>query len=171
MNKTTKYLIAFLIIAAACITLIGVNLLLTSWSYLFESSFASPPGYFMTVSEMKSDIQVEEMVRVSGAVIGESIVYDESTQRLTFLIADVPAGYALVEEQGGLAVVLENAVNDPNRLRLEILFVGEKPELLRNMAQAIITGKLQKDGVFIADQILLQCPSRYEEAVPEQAVD
>jgi hypothetical protein len=27
---------------------------------------------------------------------------------------------------------------------------------------------LGPDGVFIADELLLKCPSRYEEAVPEQ---
>jgi hypothetical protein len=33
--------------------------------------------------------------------------------------------------------------------------IGEKPELLRNMAQAIMTGELLSDGIFYADEILL----------------
>ena len=44
-----------------------------------------------------------------------------------------------------------------------------KPDLLRGEAQAIMTGKLGDDGVFYADELLLKCPTKYEEAVPEQA--
>ena len=127
----------------------------------------------MTVSELlvKKDNAIDKQLRISGAVIGDSIEFDEGSGQLSFIIADVPADYETVEQQGGLTIVLENAVNDPSRARVQIVYVGEKPELLRNMAQAIITGKLHSDGIFYADEILLKCPSRYEEAVPEQAID
>jgi cytochrome c-type biogenesis protein CcmE len=104
-------------------------------------------------------------------VIGESITFDEDSSTLSFLIANVPADYAEIEQQGGLATVLQSAVNDPNRQRIQIIYVGEKPELLRDMAQAIVTGQLHSDGIFYAEELLLKCPSRYEEAVPDQAVN
>ena len=127
----------------------------------------------MTVSELlvKKDNAIDKQLRISGAVIGESIEFDEGSGQLSFIIADVPADYETVEQQGGLAIVLENAVNDPNRAQIQSVFVGAQPELLRNMAQAIIIGELHSDGIFYADEILLKCPSRYEEAVPEQAID
>jgi cytochrome c-type biogenesis protein CcmE len=74
-----------------------------------------------------------------------------------------------IEEQGGLAEVLHAAVIDPNRTRMEVVYVGPKPDLLRNEAQAIMTGKIGDDGVFYADELLLKCPTKYEEAVPEQS--
>ena len=43
------------------------------------------------------------------------------------------------------------------------------PDLLKNEAQAIMTGRMGEDGVFYAEELLLKCPTRYEEAVPEQA--
>jgi cytochrome c-type biogenesis protein CcmE len=43
------------------------------------------------------------------------------------------------------------------------------PDLLRDEAQAIMTGQLGEDGVFMADELLLKCPTKYEEAVPEQS--
>ena len=43
------------------------------------------------------------------------------------------------------------------------------PDLLQNEAQAIMTGKMGEDGVFYATELLLKCPTKYEEAVPEQA--
>jgi cytochrome c-type biogenesis protein CcmE len=66
---------------------------------------------------------------------------------------------------------LENAVSVSNRQRIQVFYVGEKPELLRNMAQAIMIGELHSNGIFYADEILLKCPSRYEEAVPDQAIN
>ena len=61
------------------------------------------------------------------------------------------------------------AVMDPSRSRMTIKYVGPLPDLLRHEAQAIVTGKLGEDGVFHADELLLKCPTKYEEAVPEQA--
>jgi cytochrome c-type biogenesis protein CcmE len=39
---------------------------------------------------------------------------------------------------------------------------------MRDEAQAIITGHLGTDGVFHADELLLKCPTKYQEAVPSQ---
>jgi cytochrome c-type biogenesis protein CcmE len=52
---------------------------------------------------------------------------------------------------------------------MKVIYVGPKPDLLRNEAQAIMTGHLGEDGIFYAEELLLKCPTRYEEAVPEQA--
>jgi cytochrome c-type biogenesis protein CcmE len=52
---------------------------------------------------------------------------------------------------------------------MTVVYVGVKPDLLRNEAQAIVTGSVGADGVFHAEELLLKCPTRYEEAVPEQA--
>jgi cytochrome c-type biogenesis protein CcmE len=34
-----------------------------------------------------------------------------------------------------------------------------------------MTGHLGDDGIFYADELFLKCPSRYEEAIPEQAAN
>ena len=39
----------------------------------------------------------------------------------------------------------------------------------RKPPQAIIEGRLNPDGKFQADTLLLKCPTRYEEQFPEQA--
>ena len=145
----------------------------TSVLFGIKSSANSSVQYFITVSELmnEKDEMLNKALRVSGAVIGDSIEFNEASNTLSFVIADVPADYEQVEQQGGLTVVLENAVNDANRQRIKIVYLGEKPALLRNMAQAIMTGELHSDGRFYADEILLRCPSRYEEAVPDQGVD
>jgi cytochrome c-type biogenesis protein CcmE len=90
---------------------------------------------------------------------------------LTFDIAQVPGDNAAIQAGGGLAAVLHTAVTDTTRTRLTITYNGPKPDLLRDEAQAIITGHLGSDGVFHADDLLLKCPTKYQEAVPSQVVN
>jgi cytochrome c-type biogenesis protein CcmE len=60
-------------------------------------------------------------------------------------------------------------VVDPKRAQIQAVYVGPKPDLLRDEAQAIMTGRLGEDGIFYAEELLLKCPTKYEEAIPEQA--
>jgi cytochrome c-type biogenesis protein CcmE len=150
---------------------IGGALILAAVVYLIFSSTQASAEYFMTVNELKADgtAAVGKSLRLSGAVIGDSIKYDPSTLTLTFDVAHVSGDNAEIEAQGGLAAVLAEAVNDPTRQRVTVVYVGPKPDLLRGEAQAIMTGTLGDDGVFRADELLLKCPTKYEKAVPEQA--
>ena len=70
---------------------------------------------------------------------------------------------------GGLAEALYAAVINPTAARINVVYVGPKPDLLKDEAQAIVTGKLGSDGVFHADELLLKCPTRYQNALPSQA--
>jgi cytochrome c-type biogenesis protein CcmE len=151
--------------------IVGGLLIVAAVIYLIASSTQASAQYFLTVDELreKGDSVQNRELRISGAVIGDTIKYDQQTLTLTFTVAAIPGDNAEIEAQGGLAEVLYQAVNDPNRARLEVKYNGVKPDLLRNEAQAIMTGKLDDNGVFIADELLLKCPTKYEEALPEQA--
>jgi len=153
--------------------LLGGLLILAAVVYLIVSSTKASAEYFMTIDEVKAQEQtvIGKNLRLSGAVIGDTIQYDPQTLTLTFEVAHVPGDNAEVEAQGGLAAVLHQAVIDPQRNRLKVVYVGPKPDLLRNEAQAIMTGHLEADGVFYADELLLKCPTRYEQAVPSQAAN
>ncbi len=150
---------------------IGGILILAAVVYLIASSTTASAEYFLTVEELnaRGAANIDRNVRVSGAVIGDSIQYDPASLTLTFVVADVPGDNAVIEAQGGLAAVLHQAVNDPARARLTVVYQGPKPDLLRHEAQAIMTGHLGADGIFYADELLLKCPTKYEEAVPDQA--
>jgi cytochrome c-type biogenesis protein CcmE len=73
-----------------------------------------------------------------------------------------------VNDAGGLSAVLHQAAIDPDNPRLAVLYQGSPPDMLRDEAQAILTGTLNAEGVFLAEELLLKCPSKYEEALPEQ---
>jgi cytochrome c-type biogenesis protein CcmE len=150
--------------------MIGGFFILAAVGYLIFSSTKANAEYFMTVDELhiKSDSMVGRSLRISGAVVGNTIQFNPESHNLTFDIANVPGDNATIAAQGGLAKVLHEAVVDPTRNRLAITYSGPKPDLMRDEAQAIITGHLGDDGVFYADELLLKCPTKYEQAVPSQ---
>jgi cytochrome c-type biogenesis protein CcmE len=149
---------------------IGGALIIAAIAYLIYSSTKANAQYFFTIDELQSRGQsiVDQNVRISGAVIGDSIQYDPQTLSLHFTIANVPADNKLIEAQGGLAAVLHAAVIDTSHTRMQVVYKGPKPDLLRDEAQAIMTGHISSDNVFYADELLLKCPTKYEEAVPSQ---
>ena len=150
--------------------IIGGLLIVAAIAYLIATSTKASAQYFLTISELngKGDAVQGRDLRISGAVVGDSIKYDSQNLKLTFLIADIPGDNKEIEAQGGLAKVLHQAVIDSNRPRLQIVYDGVKPDLLRNEAQAIVTGQIGSDGAFHANELLLKCPTKYEDAVPQQ---
>ncbi len=132
----------------------GGVVIMIAVGYLIISSLGSSAQYFLTISELydKGDEILGDDVRVSGIVIGDSILYDAQALRLEFAVVDDLADQA-----------------NP----LHIVYIGPKPDLMQHEAQAIVEGAWQDDGVFYAhdraDSLLLKCPTRYEEEYPEQA--
>jgi cytochrome c-type biogenesis protein CcmE len=151
--------------------LIGGLVILAAVVYLIVTSVGAGAQFFYTVDELKDrgSAAVGEPVRIAGAVLGDTIQYDTDTLTLTFTIVHMPADTQLINDDGGLAAALDQAVADTTRNRLEVVYVGVKPDLLKNAAEAILTGKLGEDGVFQANELLLRCPTRYEEALPGQS--
>jgi cytochrome c-type biogenesis protein CcmE len=150
--------------------IIGGIFILAAVAFLIFSSTNANAEYFLTVDELheKGRSVVGRNLRISGAVVGSTIQYDPQTLSLSFEIANVPGDNAVIEAQGGLAAVLHAAVVDSTRSRITIVYHGARPDLLRDEAQAIVTGQLGEDGVFNADELLLKCPTKYEQAVPDQ---
>ena len=150
---------------------VGGAIIIAAIVYLIVTSTQASAQYFLTVEELetKGSEVIGRDVRISGAVIGETIMNDTAALTLTFTVAHIPGDNDEIEEQGGLANVLHDATLDPMAPRLQVVYYGVKPDLLKNEAQAIMTGTLNEEGVFIADELLLKCPTRYDEAVPEQA--
>jgi cytochrome c-type biogenesis protein CcmE len=91
--------------------------------------------------------------KLTGIVVGDSIVYDPATLNLQF---------DLVHSREDLHTNLANAQ------RVRVTYTGVKPDTLVNEATAIVTGKVGANGLFVTndspDALLLQCPTKYEEA-------
>ena len=150
--------------------IIGGGLFLIAVILMVISATRATAEFFMTVRELQeSEVDLSgQNLRVSGAVIGESIVYDANSGELSFVIAHIPGEMEKVQDAGGLSEVLHQAVMDPDNPRLTVVYQGSPPDMLRDEAQAILTGTLNTEGNFLADELLLKCPSKYEEALPDQ---
>ena len=151
--------------------IIGGLLIVGAIAYLVVTSLQSTAQYFYTIDEIKAKgpAVVGKSLRASGAVIGDSIKFDDKTLKITFTMANVSNDTKDITAAGGLAQLLHNAVLNPQASRMQVVYVGPKPDLLKNEAQAIVTGKVGADGVFYADELLLKCPTRYDQEVPAQA--
>jgi cytochrome c-type biogenesis protein CcmE len=133
--------------------LLGLALIAAAVVFLIVTSMSANARYFYTVEELRSKGQgmVDQNVRISGAVINSSTKFEvrDNQPYLEFAIAD--------------------ADKLTSQAPLHIVYNGPKPDLIdQPHAQAIIEGHLAADGSFHADNLLLKCPSRYEEQFPNQ---
>ncbi|MCG3211382.1 MAG: Cytochrome c-type biogenesis protein CcmE [Anaerolineae bacterium] len=108
--------------------------------YLIYAGIASNAAYFLTIDELyaKGDSMLDRTVRVSGKVDAATIDFNNRDLLLQF---DV------MSETGE---------------RMHVMFNGPKPDQMREGAEAILEGKYDGNA-FTAKELLLKCPSRYEE--------
>jgi cytochrome c-type biogenesis protein CcmE len=99
---------------------------------------------YLTIPELYERGATQRMVRVTGFVVGESIVWDARALDLRFEIV----------EQAGTS----------QAPRLSASYRGPRPDMFRDGAQVVLEGRLSPDGSFVAETMLLQCPSKYQEA-------
>ncbi|MGH2626181.1 MAG: cytochrome c maturation protein CcmE [Anaerolineales bacterium] len=150
---------------------VGGALIVAAIVYLIASATSASAQYYLTIDELRARGAGlgDREIRVSGAVDGETIAYDAASLTLRFTIVHVPGDLQDIEQAGGLAEALHAAVLNPSAARLDVVYIGPRPDLLRHEAQAIVTGRLGEDGVFHAEELLLKCPTRYEEEIPLQS--
>jgi cytochrome c-type biogenesis protein CcmE len=110
------------------------------------------------LAQMSGGAVPDRSFKVTGIVVGDSIVYDQLTNQLEFDIVHSR------EE-------LHNNLATAGRVRVK--YRGVRPDTLVNEATAIVTGRIGPDGRFIAadspDALLLQCPTKYENAAKQAA--
>jgi len=139
--------------------MVGGILILASVGYLLFASTLANIRESLTVETVLSDESyVGKTVSLTGAVIGDSIRYDSEELTIDFVISHIP------EDYDNLAEALFISANDPESAQVRVYIENEvKPDLLQHEAQAILTGTLREDGVFHATELLLKCPSRFED--------
>jgi cytochrome c-type biogenesis protein CcmE len=122
----------------------GGAIIVLAVGYLIVSSIGGSTAYYLTVGEVKAQGPSERTVRVAGTVGAETIEWNAQELLLKFQIAD---------DSGSLAVI----------------YNGPRPDMLRDGADAVVEGKYTEEGSFEANNLLLKCPSKYEEAATATA--
>lgn len=148
---------------------IGGVLIVVAVVLLAITSLRGNVQYYLTIDELLAGkMSQAQSVRISGVVLGDTIQYDAKSGTLTFEVANIPGDNATIEKMGGLAAALHFSATDPLANHLKVVYHGVKPDLLKDEAQAIMTGSLGNSEIFVADELLLKCPTRYEDSIPDQ---
>lgn len=134
---------------------LGVGTVLTVLAALIVLGMSNGTSFYMTVDEViaKDSAAVEIPLKVSGFIVGESVKWDADKMLLTFEL----------EGESGERIPFE--------------YQGVKPDTFNDEWEAIVDGRLQADGTFIATDLLVKCPSKYEameqsgETPPEDHLD
>lgn len=120
--------------------IIGVIVLTLAIGYLVFSSVSSSSAYYMTIGELKAAGASlgDRKVRVAGVLVGDTVKWDARQIQLDFVITD-------------------------GREQLAVSYKGARPDMFRDGAETVVEGAYS-DGLFRATNLLLKCPSKYEEA-------
>ena len=118
---------------------VGSVVIVLTLSYLAYSGYQESKTYYHTVPELYTmkDNAYDKRLQVSGDVIPGSIKRDGKI--VTFVIGAEPQ-------------------------TLQVKYVGKDPlpDTLIDRATAMATGRMGRDGVFVADSMLAKCASKYE---------
>jgi cytochrome c-type biogenesis protein CcmE len=114
--------------------------------YLIFTSIQGSTAPYLTVTELQSrgSSIYEQNVRLTGVIQSESIDWNAQDLILRFEIAD---------ESG----------------RLPVVYKGLRPDMFQDGAQAVVEGRYTEGGTFEAHNLMLKCPSKYEEAATATA--
>ena len=126
---------------------VGGVVILLAMAFLIYQGVRAGGAYYITLAEMvaRGDAIVGDMVRVEAVVDKESVEYDTRNIVLRF---------DMVDDQGN---------------RMPVVYHDVMPDLFMKSTSVIVEGRVNENGVFEASNILVKCPSKYEEAAESGA--
>jgi cytochrome c-type biogenesis protein CcmE len=110
--------------------------------------------YFQTLHEFQQSAPVGKAVRVHGYVALQSIERDVPNKRVLFSVVNDPPH--------------AGAANTGTPLRV-IYRTLETPDMFKDGAEVVVEGRMGTDSVFVADNVMAKCPSKFEAKAAEQA--
>ncbi|HHT62265.1 MAG: cytochrome c maturation protein CcmE [Bacillota bacterium] len=121
--------------------IIGTVIILCAVFYLVISGFSNVKVHVQLEDLVNSGEEYRDTyVQTEGAVLGDSIRWDAPKVELTFKIAGK----------------LNPAVTMP------VVYKKTIPENFQDATDVLIGGYYDPDGVFLAEEMITKCPSKYE---------
>ncbi len=124
--------------------LAGAGVIVATVAFLIVSGVKETGVYFLTTSELAARTQADPGfydlgLKVGAKVVPGSIRRDDAARRVDFTITDGQQVYP-------------------------VTYVGLVPDTFTDASdiEVIIEGKLGRDGIFVATEVLAKCGSRYE---------
>ncbi|MFO0725009.1 MAG: cytochrome c maturation protein CcmE [Myxococcota bacterium] len=124
-------------------------------AYLLQSSMSEQVEYYRPADEVVVNAAAlkGQKMRMGGKVRAGTIFMKPGTLDYQFDVYPI---------EGMLK--FKEAANKTVTVR----YSGVVPDTFKDDAQVIVTGKLGEDGVFVANDLLAKCPSKYEAAEKNQ---
>lgn len=118
---------------------LSVVILVGAISYIIFSSMGQGSVYYYKVGEIKnlSSNQLKKRSRVAGKLDKKSVKYDENKGKLTLTIYE-------------------------GKEKIKIYYDGTIPDTLFKGEELIAEGNFKDKKIFLADNIITKCPSKYE---------
>ena len=125
---------------------LGAVLIVGSVGYLMASGIKQTGQYFLTPGELSRKVATDPTfydvgMKVGTHVVPGSVSREVATQTLRFRITDGSATYP-------------------------VIYHGLAPDTFSDSVEVVVEGRLQRDGVIHATDVLAKCGSRYE-SVPK----
>ncbi len=123
-----------------------------SLAFMIWAAFGENTRYFLTVSEFnnRAEVQDGQMVRVSGKLVDGTFNRGDKSTISNFQLTDKDGTYSGSE-------------------LLMAQYEGVLPDLFFNPhSEIILEGSHDGDGVFLVNEILVKCPSKYVDLEEQQ---
>ncbi len=118
--------------------------ILAAVAYLVFANTRTTAEFYMTIPQLRSCTTCgSQAVRVAGFVQQGSIVRNEQTQAMRFVVTD--SGQSM-----------------------PVVYSGVVPDIFKPGVQVVVEGHLQQ-GTFHAQTLLAKCPSKFQSATPAAA--
>jgi len=139
-GKKIKFIAGFAIIGVCLLTLV-------------VSSSKQMSMYYLTVTELEArEIEFADMqIKLAGKVVPESIIKRNGNRTVEFQIWEP------------IDIEAEKFSNTRT-----ILYSGVVPDTFRDRADVVLEGKVNANGIFVAETMLAKCPSKYESQSDEE---
>ena len=142
--------------------IIGAGLVLGAFVAIAVVSYFSNRELYLTVDELMADPTLSGVMRTApGETVGSRL-----PERLRPQVRG-SVDYATVQrpEQG---LEMRFDLTGDGQGRVPVVYYGLVPDTFDRAEVVTVAGSFASDGVFVADDLLVQCPSKYE-AVPPDA--
>lgn len=129
---------------------LGALVLVAALAYLIYTAFPGNAQYYLTISELaqQGDAAGTRTVRVAGTLVSDSFRRDAGDTVATFMLTD-------------------------GQQTLRATYDGVVPDLFFNpYSEVVLEGRPGLDGVFLTDNVIVKCPSKYQKVeyeVPPEA--
>ncbi len=123
---------------------VGGILIALAILFLMVRGFSNSAMYYLTVSELKakSSTLTNQTVRVAGEIDKSSINQDTANLTLKFVATE-------------------------GSERLPVVYKGIVPDTFNEGETVVMEGQYTPEGVFRAQTLFVQCPSKYEPEIKE----